>query len=245
MRLRLQEHRSKAEATFLRQAVALATQNGLAGQRPFGALVVHDAHVLATGVNLASTIDDPTAHTEVDAIRNAGSDPLLMGATLVTSCEPCALCHAAAVTAGIVQVVYAAPKGSAMEILDGPAHPQGDLLTAMRGRAPGTHAGSGRPHPHRKRPRAVRALHVPAVAAMIQPRRERAQLRAGATPAHSPRLDRARRADGILARDGVSDHVAGAVGRLAAPRLPFGRPGCKLFDIRVGGRPMDATPPGR
>lgn len=121
------------EAAFLQQAIALAVENGLAGQPPFGALVVRDGHVLATGVNVTVRDHDPTAHAEVDAIRNAGDDPRLVGATLVTSCEPCALCHAAAVTAGIVRVVYAAPKELAIEILDGPEHPQGELLAAMQG----------------------------------------------------------------------------------------------------------------
>jgi len=120
---------------FLERAIELALENAAAGQLPFGALVVRDGTVLATGVNTSLRDHDPTAHAEVDAIRNACRDLrtlALPGATLVSSCEPCALCHAAAASAGILRVVYAAPKEVAFAALGAPAGPPGALLTQMQ-----------------------------------------------------------------------------------------------------------------
>jgi guanine deaminase len=102
-----------AEQGFLAEAVRLATENAEAGQLPFGALILRDGEVLATGVNTALADHDPTAHAEVAAVRNACRAlgiVHLTGATIVSSCEPCANCHAVAATAGVARIVYAAPK---------------------------------------------------------------------------------------------------------------------------------------
>jgi tRNA(Arg) A34 adenosine deaminase TadA/catechol 2,3-dioxygenase-like lactoylglutathione lyase family enzyme len=97
---------------LLAEAVRLARENAEAGQGPFGALVVRDGEVLATGVNTALRDSDPTAHAEVQAIRNArGAD--LTGATIVASCEPCPMCQATAALVGISHIVYAATKETA------------------------------------------------------------------------------------------------------------------------------------
>jgi tRNA(Arg) A34 adenosine deaminase TadA len=123
------------EAAVLRQAIALAVDNASAGQLPFGALVVRDGGILATGVNTSLRDNDPTAHAEVEAVRNACRDLhtlALPGATLVSSCEPCALCHAAAASAGILRMVYAAPKELVIELLGAPEDPNAALLTEMQ-----------------------------------------------------------------------------------------------------------------
>jgi guanine deaminase len=123
------------ETALLRQAIDLAVDNASAGQLPFGALVVRDGGILATGVNTSLRDHDPTAHAEVDAIRNACRSLhtlALPGATLVSSCEPCALCHAAATSAGILRVVYAAPKELAFEMLGAPDEPHATLLADMQ-----------------------------------------------------------------------------------------------------------------
>ncbi|NEE01941.1 nucleoside deaminase [Phytoactinopolyspora halotolerans] len=101
------------DATLLARAVQLANDNGDAGQLPFGALVVRAGAVLATGVNTALKDHDPTAHAEVAAVRHAcrALGVLhLTGAIIVSSCEPCAVCHAVAASAGIERIVYAAGK---------------------------------------------------------------------------------------------------------------------------------------
>ncbi len=84
---------------FMQQAIALATENvtnGCGG--PFGAVVVRDGKVIATGVNLVAASNDPTAHAEVTAIRNACKSLAtfqLDGCDMYTSCEPCPMCLAA------------------------------------------------------------------------------------------------------------------------------------------------------
>lgn len=94
---------------LLAEAVRLARENAEAGRGPFGALVVRDGEVLAAGVNSTTASSDPTAHAEIAAIRNArGAD--LVGATLVSSCEPCPMCEAAAALVGVSRIAYAAPK---------------------------------------------------------------------------------------------------------------------------------------
>jgi tRNA(Arg) A34 adenosine deaminase TadA len=80
----------------MRRAIALATENVLSDAGgPFGAVVVCDGKIIATGVNLVTSTNDPTAHAEVVAIRAAckalGSFQL-HGCTVYTSCEPCPMC---------------------------------------------------------------------------------------------------------------------------------------------------------
>jgi guanine deaminase len=83
----------------MQRAIALATENVLSGAGgPFAALVVRDGEVLATGVNLVTATNDPTAHAEVVAIRAACKELgnfQLTGCVVYTSCEPCPMCLAA------------------------------------------------------------------------------------------------------------------------------------------------------
>ena len=81
-----------------------------AGLKPFGAVVVKDGAVIASGVNTCARDRDPTAHAEINAIRAAskqlnGLD--LSGCTLYASAQPCPMCRAAAFHAGITSIVYA------------------------------------------------------------------------------------------------------------------------------------------
>jgi guanine deaminase len=98
---------------LLRRVVRLALDNADAGQGPFAALVVRGSEVLGIGVNTTARDHDPTAHAEVAAIRAACRDhglDDLAGATVVSSCEPCAMCHTACAVAGVTRILYAAPK---------------------------------------------------------------------------------------------------------------------------------------
>ena len=94
---------------LLAEAVRLARENAGVGQRPFGALVVRNGEVVSTGVNTALRDSDPTAHAEVQAIRNARAADL-EGAIVVSSCEPCPMCQAVAALVGVSRIVYAAPR---------------------------------------------------------------------------------------------------------------------------------------
>jgi guanine deaminase len=83
----------------MQRAIALATENVLSGAGgPFGAVVVRNGQIIATGVNLVTSTNDPTAHAEVVAIRaacKALGDFRLAGCVVYTSCEPCPMCLAA------------------------------------------------------------------------------------------------------------------------------------------------------
>lgn len=105
-----------ADAHWLARAVELATANVTDGGGPFGAVIVRDDVEIATGQNRVTRDLDPTAHAEVQAIRNAcrALDSFsLAGTTLYTSCEPCPLCLAASLWARIDRVVHAADRHDA------------------------------------------------------------------------------------------------------------------------------------
>lgn len=83
----------------MQRAIALATENVVSGAGgPFGAVVVRNGEIIATGVNLVTSTNDPTAHAEVVAIRAACrtlNSYRLKGCVVYTSCEPCPMCLAA------------------------------------------------------------------------------------------------------------------------------------------------------
>jgi tRNA(Arg) A34 adenosine deaminase TadA len=97
---------------FLRQAIALATRNVTSGSGgPFAALIVREGEVIAEGVNMVTATNDPTAHGEVTAVRNACkalNTFSLAGCELYTSCEPCPMCLAASHWARLDAVFYGA-----------------------------------------------------------------------------------------------------------------------------------------
>lgn len=106
------------DAQWLRRAIALAVENAAAGGRPFGAVVVRDGSVVGEGVNRLVVDGDPTAHAEMVAIRNAAATlgtPDLSGTMLAASTEPCPMCQAGALLAGVSRIVYATTDAEATE----------------------------------------------------------------------------------------------------------------------------------
>lgn len=104
------------DLVWLRKAVELAVASVDAAGGPFGAVVVKDGELLATGQNRVTRDLDPTAHAEVVAIRAACArlgDFTLAGCTLYTSCEPCPLCVSASMWSRLERVVYAADRHDA------------------------------------------------------------------------------------------------------------------------------------
>lgn len=101
---------------FMRFAIDLATNNVENDGGPFGAVIVKEGQVVSTGVNRVTSQNDPTAHAEVSAIREAcrklGTFNL-KGCVLYTSCEPCPMCLAAIYWAHIDAVYYGANKDDA------------------------------------------------------------------------------------------------------------------------------------
>jgi len=93
---------------FMKLAIDEARAGIKAGDRPFGSVVVRDGKVVGRGRNLVASTLDPTAHAEVQAIRNASANlkaARLEGCTLYTSCEPCPMCCGATFYAGIDTLV--------------------------------------------------------------------------------------------------------------------------------------------
>ncbi len=101
---------------FLKQAIDLATQNARDGGGPFGALIVKDGELIASGANAVTMSNDPTAHAEIMAIRRAckklGSFQL-DGCDIYTSCEPCPMCLGAIYWARPRAVYYACTRQDA------------------------------------------------------------------------------------------------------------------------------------
>ncbi|MEM8733579.1 MAG: nucleoside deaminase [Planctomycetota bacterium] len=97
---------------FLKQAIDLAREKMLAGEGgPFGAVVVQDNQIVGRGWNQVTSTNDPTAHAEVVAVRDACErlgDFSLRGCQLYSSCEPCPMCLAAILWARLDAVWYAA-----------------------------------------------------------------------------------------------------------------------------------------
>jgi tRNA(Arg) A34 adenosine deaminase TadA len=79
------------------------------GDQAFGAVVARDGQVVGEGISAVLTTPDPTAHGEVQAIRDAArrlGTPRLAGCELYTTFRPCPMCEAAAYWAGIVRVFH-------------------------------------------------------------------------------------------------------------------------------------------
>jgi guanine deaminase len=102
---------------LMTQAIQLAQQNVVSGHGgPFGAIVVKDGKIIGRGVNEVTSSCDPTAHAEVQAIREACkhlNDFQLNGCVIYTSCEPCPMCIGAIYWARPDAVYYACTKEEA------------------------------------------------------------------------------------------------------------------------------------
>lgn len=111
---------TEKDIEFINKAIDLS-KNGMdknAGG-PFGALVVKDGKIIAEGYNKVTSSNDPTAHAEVVAIREACeklNSFQLDGCTIYTSCEPCPMCLGAIYWARPAAVYYACTKEDAAEI---------------------------------------------------------------------------------------------------------------------------------
>ena len=110
---------SKEDEKFMQQAIDLSIDNVANGGGPFGAVIVRDGEVIATGTNRVTANCDPTAHAEVSAIRDACAKLKsfkLTGCTIYTSCEPCPMCLSAIYWAGIDRIFYGNTKQDAKQI---------------------------------------------------------------------------------------------------------------------------------
>ncbi len=105
---------------FLKQAIKEAFKGFRSGEGgPFGAIVVKDGRVIGRGHNSVLKSIDPTAHAEVNAIREACrnvNDYHLTGATLYTNFEPCPMCLSAIYWADIRKVYFCSDRKEAESI---------------------------------------------------------------------------------------------------------------------------------
>jgi len=110
---------SEDDRRLMQMAIDLSLENVRNGGGPFGAVIARNGEVLAKGVNRVTTTNDPTAHAEVSAIREACRHVghfKLDGCVCYTSCEPCPMCLSALYWAGVKAIFYANTKEDAADI---------------------------------------------------------------------------------------------------------------------------------
>jgi tRNA(Arg) A34 adenosine deaminase TadA len=101
---------------FLRRAIETATIGISDGGGPFGSVIVKDGRIISEAFNRVVLNNDPTAHAEILAIRQASSvlhSHDLSECTLYSSCEPCPMCLGAIYWSGIKKVVYSCDRTDA------------------------------------------------------------------------------------------------------------------------------------
>lgn len=102
---------------FMKEALVEARQ----GDLPYGAVIVRDNKIVIRAHNTAQTDNDVSAHAEINALRAftkqyGYSLDVLSGYTLYTTCEPCPMCAAACIWAGVSSVVFGASTSQLMEL---------------------------------------------------------------------------------------------------------------------------------
>jgi len=110
---------SSADTQFMRRALRLAEKARERGEVPVGAVVVLDGEVIGEGFNQPITLQDPSAHAEMLALRAAAKhigNYRLQDASLYVTIEPCMMCCGAMVHARIARLVFAArePRAAAV-----------------------------------------------------------------------------------------------------------------------------------
>ena len=120
-----------SDENWMRYALQLAQQAALQGEVPVGAVLVQDDNILGEGWNQPISLNDPSAHAEMLAMRAAGqvaANYRLPNTTLYVTLEPCCMCAGAMIHARIARVVFGAydPKtgaaGSLFSVLNDPRH---------------------------------------------------------------------------------------------------------------------------
>ena len=103
----------------MKKAIELSIENINKGGGPFGCVIVKDNKIIAEGSNKVTTTNDPTAHGEIVAIREACkklNDFSLNGCELYSTCEPCPMCLSAIYWARINKIYYANTREDAQKI---------------------------------------------------------------------------------------------------------------------------------
>ncbi len=110
---------TEQDKQFMREAIRLADESVRNGGGPFGAVIVKDGKIVAGSSNSVTLKNDPTAHAEVETIRQAcrrlGTFDL-SGCTIYTSCEPCPMCLGAIYWAHLDRIYYGNTRKDARDI---------------------------------------------------------------------------------------------------------------------------------
>ena len=110
---------TEKDKEYMREAIRLADESVKNGGGPFGAVIVKDGEIVAGSANSVTLDNDPTAHAEVNTIRQAcrklGTFDL-SDCVIYTSCEPCPMCLGAIYWARIKKVFYGNTKKDAADI---------------------------------------------------------------------------------------------------------------------------------
>ncbi len=102
----------KSDLHFLQEALSEARKAFSYGEVPIGALIVKDGEIISRAFNRKEFLQDPTAHAEILAIREASrklNSWRLNGCTLYSTVEPCVMCCGAIIQSRISRVVYSVP----------------------------------------------------------------------------------------------------------------------------------------
>jgi len=109
----------KKDEEFMREAIRLSRESVKNGGGPFGAVIVKNGKIIAAASNKVTQENDPTAHAEVSAIREAAKKLNtfnLSGCEIYTSCEPCPMCFGAVYWARLDKLYFANTKQDAKSI---------------------------------------------------------------------------------------------------------------------------------
>ncbi len=115
----MKDKETMTKEELMRRAIELSENSVRNGGGPFGAVIAKDGEIIAEGSNKVTINNDPTAHAEVCAIRNACkilNTFELANCVIYTSCEPCPMCLGAIYWARLSKIFYANDRKDAAEI---------------------------------------------------------------------------------------------------------------------------------
>jgi len=104
---------------FMSRAIELSIESVKSGGGPFGSVIIKNNEIISEGMNRVTKNNDPTAHGEIVAIRNACKNLnnfSLKGCELYTSCEPCPMCLSAIYWSRVDKIYYANTRDDAKKI---------------------------------------------------------------------------------------------------------------------------------
>ena len=122
---------TESDRAWMRHALDLANRAGEEGEVPVGAVIVNEGQLVGEGWNRTISLNDPSAHAEILALRDAGerlANYRLPGCSLYVTLEPCVMCAGAMIHARLERLVFGAPDpktgaaGGRFDLLLNPDH---------------------------------------------------------------------------------------------------------------------------